>query len=39
MAGSKDSSSNDLFCRRLDKVRDAIVIAVGYHPVCQRIGF
>lgn len=30
VAGSKDSSANDLFCRRLAKVCDAIVIAVGY---------
>ena len=31
MAGSKDSSANDLFCKRLAKVCDAIVIVVGYH--------
>lgn len=30
VAGSKDSSANDFFCRRLAKVCDAIVIAVGY---------
>lgn len=30
VAGSKDSAANDLFCRRLAKVCDAIVIAVGY---------
>ena len=35
MAGSKDSSANDLFCRRLYKVCDAIVIAVGYHLVSE----
>ena len=35
VAGSKDSSANDLFCRRLAKVCDAIVIAVGYHLVSE----
>lgn len=30
VAGSKDSAANDLFCRRLAKVCDSIVIAVGY---------
>eukprot|EP01018_Ginkgo_biloba_P002686 Gb_08263 [translate_table: standard] len=30
VAGSKDSAANDLFCRRLAKLCDAIVIAVGY---------
>lgn len=30
VAGSKDSASNDFFCRRMVKLLDAIVIAVGY---------
>ncbi|KAL4192971.1 hypothetical protein AMTRI_Chr06g197040 [Amborella trichopoda] len=30
VAGSKDSASNDVFCRRIAKLCDAIVIAVGY---------
>eukprot|EP00252_Welwitschia_mirabilis_P012243 TRINITY_DN27196_c0_g1_i1.p1 TRINITY_DN27196_c0_g1~~TRINITY_DN27196_c0_g1_i1.p1 ORF type:complete len:491 (-),score=87.34 TRINITY_DN27196_c0_g1_i1:255-1727(-) len=30
VTGSKDSLPNDLFCRRLAKLCDAIVIAVGY---------
>ena len=35
VAGSKDSSSNNLFCRRLAKMCNAIVIAVGYHLVSE----
>ncbi|XP_042501453.1 probable carboxylesterase 11 [Macadamia integrifolia] len=30
VAGSKDSSANDFFCRRIAKLCDVIVIAVGY---------
>jgi hypothetical protein len=30
VCGSKDSAGNDLFCRRMAKLCDAIVIAVGY---------
>ncbi|KAH9301597.1 hypothetical protein KI387_013180 [Taxus chinensis] len=30
VAGSKDSAANDFFCRRMAKLCDAIVIAVGY---------
>ncbi|KAI5081098.1 hypothetical protein GOP47_0004281 [Adiantum capillus-veneris] len=30
VTGSKDSASNDCFCRRMAKLCDAIVIAVGY---------
>ncbi|KAF3792740.1 putative carboxylesterase 11 [Nymphaea thermarum] len=30
VSGSKDSNSNDFFCRRIAKLCDVIVIAVGY---------
>ncbi|KAK4771971.1 hypothetical protein SAY86_013746 [Trapa natans] len=30
VSGSKDSVSNDLFCRRMSKLLDVIVVAVGY---------
>eukprot|EP00249_Psilotum_nudum_P014935 c25078_g1_i2 orf=537-1499(+) len=30
VSGSKDSVANDLFCRRMAKLCDAIVVAVGY---------
>ncbi|XP_072990218.1 probable carboxylesterase 16 [Typha latifolia] len=30
VAGSNNSSANDFFCRRIAKVLDAIVVAVGY---------
>ncbi|KAH7287755.1 hypothetical protein KP509_32G072500 [Ceratopteris richardii] len=30
VAGSKDSTGNDYFCRRMAKICDAIVVAVGY---------
>lgn len=30
VTGSKDSAANDIFCRRMAKLCDAIVIAVGY---------
>lgn len=30
MSGSNDTSSNDAFCRRMAKLCDVIVVAVGY---------
>ena len=30
VVGSKDSASNDFVCRRMVKLLDAIVIALGY---------